>query len=110
MSTIPFVPPTSYMEDRFFTFWQKYKLPYTLIRQYPIGPYYADFVHVESRMIIEIDGKAYHSTPEQIQRDQYRQQQLEDWGWTVIRFAGSQIYHDPVRSIYRAKGVIEKNI
>ncbi|GCE26342.1 hypothetical protein KDA_18260 [Dictyobacter alpinus] len=110
MSSQSFTPPTSYIEERFLYFWIKHNIPYTLVRQYQIGPYYTDFAHLESRVIIEIDGAAYHSTPEQIQRDQYRQQRLEDWGWTVIRFTGSQVYRDPVRSIYRARRTIERNV
>ena len=109
MST-QFVPPTSYIEDRFYSFWQRQNISHQLIRQYQVGPYYADFAHPESRVIIEIDGHAYHSTPEQLERDQYRQQRLESWGWKVIRFTGKQVYHDPVRSVLRAKGAIERNL
>ncbi|GHO69290.1 hypothetical protein KSC_081820 [Ktedonobacter sp. SOSP1-52] len=110
MSYTPFVPKTSYIEDRFFGFWQKHNIPYQLIRQYQIGPYYADFAHPESHVVIEIDGKAYHSNPEQVARDKHRQDQLEQWGWIVIRFTGSQVYRDPVRTIYRARNTIERQL
>ncbi|HLG65562.1 MAG TPA: DUF559 domain-containing protein [Ktedonosporobacter sp.] len=110
MSAQPWTPPTSYIEERFLAFWQRFNIPYTLIRQHKIGPYYADFAHLESRTVIEIDGAAYHSTPEQIERDQYRQQRLESWGWNVIRFSGKQVYRDPVRTVYRARNAIERNL
>ena len=109
MTTTPFVPPTSYSEDRFFSFWHKQNIPYPLIRQYKIGPYYVDFAHLESHTIIEIDGAAYHTSPEQVQRDNHRQQRLESWGWSVIRFTGRQVFRDPVRTVYRAKRAVENN-
>lgn len=95
------------MEDRFFLFWRKCNIPYTLTRQYQIGPYYVDFAHLDSRVVIEIDGAAYHSTPEQIERDQYRQQFIERQGWTVTRFTGKQVYHTPGKVVYAAKQLIE---
>jgi very-short-patch-repair endonuclease len=110
MTTTSFVPRTSYIEDRFFSFWQKCHIPYTLIRQHKVGPYYADFAHLESHTIIEIDGIAYHASPAQIQHDQYRQRRLEDWGWVVIRFTGKEVYRDPVRTVYHAERAIEKNL
>ncbi len=98
--------PVSYQEQRFLAFWVKLNIPYILEPQYQIGPYYADFAHPESRTIIEIDGKAYHTSPEQVERDQHRQAYLEAECWTVLRFTGSQIQRDPVRSVYQAKNAI----
>src|SRR5258708_2763302 len=105
-----FTPPTSYIEDRFMTFWQRLHIPYILIGQHPIGPYYADFAHLDSGVVIEIDGAAYHSSPEQVARDQDRQHWIEAQGWIVIRFSGSQVYRDPVRTVYRARRAIERNL
>jgi very-short-patch-repair endonuclease len=109
MSDTSFTPFTSYMEDRFLMFWERQRIPYQLTRQYQIGPYYADFAHSESGVIIEIDGAAYHSSLEQIARDQDRQRWLESQGWLVIRFPGKQVYRDPVRTVYWAKAAIERN-
>jgi very-short-patch-repair endonuclease len=64
---------------------------------------------MESRTIIEIDGTDYHASPEQVERDQYRQQRLESWGWSVIRFTGKEMRRDPVRTVYKAARAIERN-
>ena len=64
---------------------------------------------MESRTIIEIDGADYHTSPEQIHRDRRRQHKLESWGWSVIRFTGAEVFHDPIRTIYRAKRAVERN-
>lgn len=60
--------------------------------QYTIGKYRADFAFIDTHLIVECDGKEYHSTPEQIEYDQNRQAYLEQQGWKVIRFSGSDIY------------------
>ncbi len=114
-SFTPWEPPTSYQENRFHSFWNKYTSNSNarlrpLERQYKIGPYYADFAHIESKTVIEIDGTAYHSTPEQIKRDQRRQAYIESLGWYVVRFTGQQTQHDPVRSVYKARAVILSRI
>ncbi|GCE04710.1 endonuclease domain-containing protein [Dictyobacter aurantiacus] len=115
MSNSPFAPKTSYVEYRFLEFWSKQGIPYQLHHQYEIPhhsgrfSYYADFAHIESRTIIEIDGAAYHTSPEQIERDQRRQEYLESLGWTVIRFTAKQVYSDPVRTVLRAARAIERN-
>src|SRR5258706_1228353 len=52
-------------------------------RQFPIGPYIADFVCLERRLIIELDGNQ-HS--EQEEYDAARTVFLEAKGYRVIRF------------------------
>lgn len=91
-------------------FWVKLSIPYHLEPQYQIGPYYADFAHLESNTVIEIDGAAYHSSPEQIERDRCRTGYLEGQGYRVVRFPASQVHRDPVRSVYRAKRPIEQTL
>ena len=103
-------PEPSYIEKRFLDFYSRMKIPYPLIPQYQIGPYFCDLVNLESGVVIECDGKAYHSSPEQRARDNYRQGYLEGRNWLVIRFSGYDIYHYPVRCVLRAKAVIEQEL
>jgi very-short-patch-repair endonuclease len=37
-------------------------------------------------LVIEVDGWAYHRTPDRFQRDRERQNRLVAAGWTVLRF------------------------
>jgi very-short-patch-repair endonuclease len=60
-------------------------------RQYPIGPFYADFACVREKLLIEIDG-GYHDHTEQADID--RQQWLEDNGWRVLRFTDQTVMTD----------------
>jgi adenine-specific DNA-methyltransferase len=51
-------------------------------RQYPIGPYIVDFVCLEARLVIEVDG-GQHS--EQTGYDDRRTAWLEERGFRVLR-------------------------
>ena len=46
--------------------------------------------------VIECDGADYHTmTPAQIERDAFRDKDLQESGYTVIHFTGSEIYQNP---------------
>jgi very-short-patch-repair endonuclease len=54
-----------------------------------------DLVFERSRLVIEVDGWAYHVTPERFQRDRDRQNRLIAAGWTVLRFTWSDLRTRP---------------
>jgi len=60
-------------------------------RQYIIGDYIVDFVCLEKKLIIEIDG-GYHSEYEQIQKDEHRTEKLEAMGFNVIRYTNEELF------------------
>lgn len=68
--------------------------------QTQIRGYRADFVltHIPNvpllKVVIELDGQDFHSTPEQRAHDTRRDRVLMKAGWQVIRFTGSQVYGD----------------
>ena len=62
-------------------------------RQHPIGPYVVDFVCLEKRFIIEIDG-GHHSEPEQLQRDTRRTRWLEGAGYIVFRATNTDVFEN----------------
>ena len=59
-------------------------------RQVPIGPYVADFICRDRRLIVEADG-ATHSTEEELANDNRRTGFLKSEGYTVIRFQNDEI-------------------
>jgi len=73
------------------------------------GRYRVDFILKDARLIIELDGHASHSTPEQLEKDAIRQRYLTRAGYTVIRFTGREINRDAascvdeVRTIYKER-------
>ena len=62
-------------------------------RQYIIGDYIVDFVCLEKKLILEIDG-GYHSEYEQIQKDEHRTERLKAMGFNVIRYTNEDLFAD----------------
>ncbi len=67
-------------------------------RQKPIGRYIVDFVCLEHRLIIELDG-GQHS--EQVAHDQHRDAWLRNQGYTVLRFWNNDV-------MQQLEGVLEQ--
>ena len=57
-------------------------------RQQPIGPYIVDFVCLEKRLIIELDGGQH---AEQVEYDAERDAWLYEQGFTVLRFWNNDV-------------------
>ena len=55
-------------------------------RQVPIGPYVADLLCFDARLIIELDGPS-HDDPEQRDHDRHRDGWLVSQGFRVLRFS-----------------------
>ncbi|MET8491761.1 AAA domain-containing protein [Streptomyces cellulosae] len=74
---------------------------YHVIPQFPAGNRRIDLVVVgaRSRLAVECDGDRFHSTPEQIRRDQRRDRELQRVGWTFWRIRESEFRFDPDESL-----------
>ena len=60
-------------------------------RQFVIGPYFVDFACRDRALVIEIDG-ATHSTEQELWRDAKRSSELQQLGYSVMRFTNDAIY------------------
>lgn len=58
-----------------------------------------DFLWREKRLIVEVDGFAYHSSRQAFERDRRRDARLQAAGFRVIRFTYRQIVNDPASII-----------
>lgn len=67
------------------------KLGVDFERQKPIGKYSADFYYPANNLVLEIDGKDYHSSDKQIEHDDNRDSFMNDMGYIVVRATGSMI-------------------
>lgn len=61
---------------------------YKFRRQRPIGPYIVDFICLERKLIIEVDGGQHQM---QSERDNRRTQWLEAEGYQVLRFWNNEV-------------------
>ncbi len=66
---------------------------YQSLRQRPTLNYIADFMRKELKLIIEVDGEI-HEFENQWYKDKSRQQELEEYGFTVLRFLDEEIFKD----------------
>ena len=65
--------------------------------QVPVPPYRADILVIRrdgSKLVVECDGKAFHSTPEQVEYDKRRDRHFVLNGYAVMRFTGREITRD----------------
>lgn len=77
--------------------WQEVRnsnLGYKIRRQHYIGNFIVDFVCLEKKLIIEVDG-GYHDTKEQVELDELRTLELEQkYLYKVIRFTNQEVLND----------------
>lgn len=66
---------------------------YTFLRQRPVKKFIADFMCKELMLIIEVDGYTHHFE-KQWKIDRERQKELEQIGFTVLRFTDKEVLKD----------------
>jgi very-short-patch-repair endonuclease len=62
-------------------------------RRHPIDRYIVDFVTIEGKLIVEVDGATHGSTSE-IVRDAARTKLLEAFGFHVVRVSNIDVYEN----------------
>ncbi|MGQ0777944.1 MAG: endonuclease domain-containing protein [Pseudonocardiales bacterium] len=62
---------------------------------YPLGNYLIDVAFPAQRVAIEVDGWAWHMTPDRFIRDRQRQNAIVNLGWTVLRFTWHDLSERP---------------
>lgn len=60
-------------------------------RQMPVGPYYADFLCRELKLVIELDGLSHDLRPD---HDERRDGFFRSEGFTVLRFANEDVMNN----------------
>ena len=66
------------------------QLGFKFNRQHIIGKYIADFVCLDKKLIIEVDG-AYHSQEKQQVWDEYRDDFLKSNSYKILRFTNNEV-------------------
>ena len=74
-------------------------------RQQPIGPYIVDFVSLQRRLIIEIDG-GQHNEEREKERDEERTMSLEERGYRIMRFWNNEVMTNPEGVLERIREVL----
>lgn len=74
------------LRDRRFDGW-KFR------RQHPIASFIVDFVSLQARLVLEVDG-ATHGTDQQQSRDASRSDVIESLGFRVVRVTNTDVYEN----------------
>jgi len=69
-------------------------------RQHPLGPYVVDFVSLERRIVVEVDG-GQHGEDEGRKRENERTTWLQNAGYQVLRFWNNEV-------LLNTEGVLER--
>ena len=77
-------------------------------RQHPIDRYIVDFICIEKKLVIEVDG-GIHQKAEQIEYDRKRTADLEDFGLKIIRFSNEEILNNVFGVLKKIETYIDRN-
>ena len=75
-------------------------------RQHSIGDYIVDFVYLEKRLVIEVDG-GQHNEDTKIEKDIERTKWLEKEGYHVIRFWNNDVLTNIEGVVFRIREALE---
>jgi very-short-patch-repair endonuclease len=89
-------PDPSELEKRAYQLFKRKRLPTPVCELVfgPEGEYRLDFAYPEPRLAIEVDGYAYHFSPEQLQRDHARRNKAQAQGWCVLVYTWVDVTRD----------------
>jgi very-short-patch-repair endonuclease len=73
-------------------------------RQQPIGPYIADFVCFDARLIVEVDGGQHFDSQADAQRDEW----FRANGFRVMRFWNNQVLQETEAVLVTILGAMSK--
>jgi very-short-patch-repair endonuclease len=79
----------------------------TLELQVEQSPYRLDFV-ANGWLNIEIDGAAYHSSPEAVERDAKRDEVMRSRGFVILRIPAKVVFRDGVEATRRVRDALAK--
>jgi len=78
------------------------KIGYKIRRQHIVNGFIANFINIEKKVIIEVDG-GIHETKEQKEHDKLRTEILNNNGFFVIRYRNEEVLENPYEVAKRIK-------
>lgn len=77
----------------------------TLALQVKMPPYRVDFL-VNDRLVVEIDGETYHSSPEAMARDRQRDEYLRTQGYITLRIPARLVFDRPEQAVEQVNAAL----
>jgi very-short-patch-repair endonuclease len=79
------------------------------LRQYGVLSYVVDNYCPKVKLAVEVDG-ATHQSEEEIEYDKIRQEKLEQYGITFLRFTNAEVYDDRYNIVEKIKMKVKEMI
>lgn len=74
---------------------------------YASSQYRADFL-VDEKLVVEIDGATYHSSPEAVARDRQRDADMRREGYSILRIPAQVVFRDSAEAVKRVENARKK--
>jgi very-short-patch-repair endonuclease len=87
-------PTRSHLERLFLKLIRRAGLPMPEVNA-KLGPYTVDVLWRPQRLVVELDGYAFHSSPASFEQDRSRDRYLIGRGFTVLRFTYREVTEEP---------------
>lgn len=71
----------------------------TLKNQFVIDKFRADFI-INNKLVVEIDGRSYHSDAHSFKRDREKDRTLQQLGFQVFRYTAKEIYQNANATVH----------
>jgi cyclase len=75
-------------------------------RQHPMSRFIVDFYCHEKLLVVEVDG-GIHDEPEVKERDEGREEELKNFGLTIVRFKNEEVMNDMNGALGRLRAVVK---
>lgn len=75
-------------------------------RQFPIGPYFADFACRENRLVVELDGSQHVDSDYDSKRDQFMLAE----GWSILRIWNVDALAEPDAVLNTIQAALERRL
>lgn len=98
-------PTRSHLEDEFLRFVKRHDLPRPQVNQ-RIAGHEVDFVWRAQRLIVELDGYAFHATRQAFERDRERDADLLDAGFSTLRITQRRLRGHPAKEARRLQALL----
>jgi very-short-patch-repair endonuclease len=99
-------PTRSALEDRFLELVRAHRLPAPAVNQRVRG-HEVDALWRRQRIIVELDGRAYHDHPDAFERDRARDAALLAAGYKVMRITWARLTQDPAREAATLRALLQ---
>jgi very-short-patch-repair endonuclease len=78
---------------------------FRFVRQYPIGPYFADFVCREAWLVVELDGSQHADSRRDLARDRW----MNEAGYSELRLWNSEVIENLEGVLQAVQAILEGN-